>query len=82
MKQKQIKNRTIQTLLDFLDKKIEEFYQKRGNYPKKIKISLPGQNKIFSELAELTLDNSWRDTQDNYRGIKIEINNIEDIKLE
>ena len=82
MRQKQAKNKVIRTLLDLLDESIEGFYKRTGNYPKKIKINVPGQKKIFSELAELTLDNSWRDSHDNYRGIKIEITNIEDIKLE
>ena len=82
MRQKQAKNRAIRTLLDLLDKSIEGFYQKTGNYPLKIIMNKIIKDKLFSELSELILDNSWRDFGDNYRGIKIEIYNIEQIKLE
>ena len=83
MTKNKAKNRGIESLLGYLDKEINAYYQKTGNYPSKIILSVPGLRKIFSELElEPTLDNSWKDKQDNYRGIKIEISNIEELKLE
>jgi hypothetical protein len=73
------------SLLGYLDQQINGYYKKTGNYPKKI-IMCPGsKQKLFSELElEPTLDNCWFDKKEllNYRGIKIEISNIEEIKLE
>jgi hypothetical protein len=83
MTKNKAKNRGMGTLLEYLDREIENFRKKTGNYPKKIILSEPGKKKIFSELElEPTIDNCWKDKQDNYRGIKIEISNIEQIKLE
>jgi len=83
MRQKQVKNKVIRTLLDLLDESIEGFYQRTRNYPVKIIMNKTIKDKLFSELElEPKLDNSWRDTRDNYRGIKIEIHNIEQIKIE
>jgi hypothetical protein len=70
-------------ILDYLDEIINGYYQKTGNYPQKIIMSPRSKEKLFSELElEPPLDNSWKDKQDNYRGIKIEISNIEQLKLE
>jgi len=76
-------NEGIGSLLGYLDKQINGYYQKIRNYPKKIIMSPGSKEKLFTELLlepDLTL--SWFDKQDNYRGIKIEISNIEEIKLE
>jgi len=84
MTKNKAKNKDIESLLGYLDEKINGYYQKTGSYPKKIIMSPGGgRTKLFSELElEPTMDNSWKDKQDNYRGIKIEISNIEEIKLE
>ena len=83
MTKNKAKNKDIESLLGYLDEKINGYYQKTGNYPKKIIMSPGGRTKLFFELElEPPLDNSWKDTKDNYRGIKIEISNIEQIKLE
>jgi hypothetical protein len=83
MTKNKAKNRSMGGLLGYLDQQINGYYKKTGNYPKKIIMSPGSKEKLFSELElEPTMDNSWKDKQDNYRGIKIEISNIEEIKLE
>jgi hypothetical protein len=83
MTKKQGKNRGIESLLGYLDEQINGYYQKTGNYPIKLIISKETRDKIFAELnLEPTLDNCWFNKKDNYRNIKIEISNIEQIKLE
>ena len=83
MTKNKAKNGGMGTLLEYLDREINGFYQKTGNYPKKIIMSPGSKEKLFSELELGTdLSNSWKDTQNNYRGIKIKISNIEEIKLE
>jgi hypothetical protein len=76
------KNRDIVTFLEYLDQQINGYYQKTGNNPTKIILSASGRKKLFSELELETLDNSWRNKKDNYRGIKIQTSNIEELKLE
>jgi len=69
--------------LEYLDNQLEIYKQRNNNYPNKIIMSKKTKDKLFAELElEPTMDNSWVDKQDNYRGIKIEISNIEQIKLE
>jgi hypothetical protein len=83
MTKNKAKNEVMGTLLGYLDREINNYYQRTGSYPKKIIMSPGSKEKLFTELLlepDLTL--SWFDKQDNYRGIKIEISNIEEIKLE
>jgi len=69
-------------MLDYLDKLIENFRQRTGDYPIKILISDLAREKLFSELElEPTLNNSWFDKKDNYRGIPILISQKEEIEL-
>jgi len=83
MTKNKAKNRGIDSLLDYLDQQINGYYQKTGNYPQKIILSNLGHAKLFSELElEPILDNCWKNKKDNYKGILIEISNIEQINLE
>jgi hypothetical protein len=81
------KNKTkkggIGSLLGYLDNQIELFRQKNNNYPFKIIMNKETRDKIFTELEnDIDISLSWKDKKNNYRGIKIEISNIEQIKLE
>jgi hypothetical protein len=68
-------------ILTLLDDKINGYYQNNGNYPTKIIMDKETKDKIFTELElEPTLDNCWKEKEDNYRGIKIVIK--KDIFLE
>jgi hypothetical protein len=70
-------------ILNYLDNEIEKFRQKTGDYPNLILMSKDIKVKIFQELElEPVLDNCWKDRQDNYRGIFIEIKDIDFLKLE
>ena len=75
MTKNKAKNKGIGTVLDYLDNEIEKFYQKNGNYPKKIIISKDTKDKVFAELElEPIMDNCWKTEKGlNYRGIKFEI---------
>lgn len=61
------------SILKLLDEKLEGFKQIKNTYPKKIIVSQEVKDKIFDELKEYTLDLSWVDKQNNYRGILLEI---------
>jgi hypothetical protein len=70
-------------ILDLLDEQISGFYQRTGNYPKKIIMSPGSKEKLFSELELGTdLSNSWADKKDNYKNIPIEVKDIDFLKLE
>jgi len=70
-------------ILSYLDEQIEGFKQKKEDYPSKIIVSKQVYDKIFSELElEPQMDCSWKDGKDNYRGIILEIKDIEFLKLE
>jgi hypothetical protein len=61
-------------LLDYLDEMINGYYQKNNTYPTRIIMNKETKDKIFIELGlEPEIDNSWKDSKDNYRGIEIEI---------
>jgi hypothetical protein len=76
-------NEGIGDILGYLDREIETFRQNTGNYPNLILISKETKNKLFTELEkENFITNSWKDSRDNYRGIKIEIRDIDFLKLE
>ena len=71
------------SILNFLDEKINGYYQNRKDYPSVIYMSKDANDKVFAELAagtELTL--SWYDKKDNYRGIPIKIKEETFIELE
>jgi hypothetical protein len=73
----------MNNILSYLDNQIETYRQSKGYYPSKIIMSKETKDKIFAELLlEPTLEDCWFDKKDNYRGIEIEIHNIEEIKLE
>lgn len=83
MTKNKAKNEGIGTLLEYLDREIELFRQKTGNYPKKIILSRLACEKVFFELElEPIMDNCWKDKQDNYRGISIYIKENVFIELE
>lgn len=70
-------------ILPYLDKELENFKMRTGNYPAKIMVNKKIYDKIFAELEEYYLDNCWKEKGDNYRGIELVIdNNIERINLE
>lgn len=70
-------------VLDYLDREIEYFKQKNNNYPAKIIMNKETKDKLFAEIEkENFITNSWKDRQDNYRGILIETSQEEQIKLE
>ena len=79
---KSIKNKP-ETILDFLDRELENFYQRTGNYPNKIIMNKKTKDKIFIELEnEPVMDNSWKNKKDNYRGIFICLSKNQSLKLE
>lgn len=63
------------SILSYLDSRIELFRQNNNDYPTKIIMSKETHKKIFTELEEIDIVNSWVDNKDilNYRGIKISI---------
>lgn len=60
-------------LLTYLDHLINDYYQNNNVWPGKIILSQETKDKIFEALDLETLDNSWKDKRDNYKGIPIEI---------
>jgi hypothetical protein len=72
MTKNKAKNEGMGTLLDYLDQKIDIFYQKNNDYPKLILMNKETKDKIF-EALEYIPENFWRDNKDNYRGIEIKI---------
>jgi len=76
------KNKGIDTLLEYLDDRIEKFYKMNNDYPARIILSKEAHDKIFAELAlETDLSNSWYDKKDNYKNIKFLIKKVEGIEL-
>lgn len=70
-------------LINYLDQEINKYYQSKQNYPQKIIMSLEAYNKIISICKEQDLSNSWIEKNEiNYKGISIEIQILEGIKLE
>ena len=84
MNKNKVKNKGIGTLLGYLDREIEIFRQKNNDYPIKIIMSKETKDNIFTELDNHspTIDMCWKDKKDNYRGIKIEIRDVDFLKLE
>ena len=71
------------SILELLDEKINGYYQKNNNYPNLIIMSKEVKDKIFAQLElEPEMNNSWRDTKNNYRGINIEIKENSFIELQ
>lgn len=72
-RQKGVKTRQI-SILDLLDQKLSIYYQHNATYPKLILMNKETKDKVFEALdLEPTLDNSWKDNYNNYRGIEIKI---------
>jgi len=70
-------------ILAYLDSEIEKYRQKNNDYPSRIIINKNFKDKIFEALIlEPILDNSWYDKKDTYKGIKLVVKEIEEIKLE
>jgi len=72
-------------IFDYLDNYIELFKQKNGDYPAKIIMNKITHGKLIEEIdcAGMNLKEScWAEHKDNYRGIPIEIEEVEFIKLE
>jgi len=70
------------TILDELDQKIEKFRQVSGIYPAKIITDKKSNDKIFEHLILTpTIEGSWTEAKDNYRGIPIEIKEDNFLKL-
>ena len=72
-------------ILDYLDRELENFYKRTGNYPTKIIMNKKTEKKISIELKKCVgdLSNCWVDKNlKNYRGILITISEAEEIKLE
>jgi hypothetical protein len=84
MTKNKAKNEGMGTLLGYLDEKLNSYYQKNNLWPGKIIMSKEAKDKIFAELdlTGIKDNNSWYDTKDNYRGISIEIKDIDFLKLE
>jgi spore coat polysaccharide biosynthesis protein SpsF (cytidylyltransferase family) len=60
-------------ILNLLDEKINGYFQKNNDYPAEIIMDKGTKDKIFEELNLIALDNSWKEKNDNYKGIKIVI---------
>lgn len=70
-------------ILDLLDEKINNYYQKNKDYPTTIIMNMLTKEKIFTELKkEPIMIDSWADKQNNYRGIKIKVKTNTFIELE
>ena len=69
-------------LLDYLDEIINTYYQKNNVWPGRIILNKETKEKIFTELEEMDLTNSWVDKQDNYKGISLYIKKDVFIELE
>jgi hypothetical protein len=70
------------SILEYLDKMINGYYQKNNLWPGKIIINQTIRDKIFAELElEPDLSNSWYDKKDNYKNIPIKIGKEERITL-
>ena len=67
----------------YLDNLINAVYEKTNNYPTKIIMNEQTYNKLIAESKEQDLNNSWIDfSNKNYKGIDIEMQEINTIKLE
>jgi hypothetical protein len=70
-------------ILAYLDSQIETFKVIKDKYPSKILMSKEVKDKIFAELNLISaMDLSWKEKQDNYRGIEILIKENIFIELE
>lgn len=70
-------------ILNYLDNQINIFRLKNNNYPKVILMKKEIKDKIFEALDnDVVMDLCWKDRKDNYRGILIEIRDIDFLKLE
>jgi len=81
-KMTKIKGNKQVKLLDYLDEIINTYYQKNNVWPGRIILNKETKEKIFTELEEMDLTNSWVDKQDNYKGISLYIKKDVFIELE
>jgi hypothetical protein len=66
-----------------VDNLINKFHKQKGDYPSKIIMKQEVYDKLIAESKEQDLSDCWLDfSAKNYKGIPIEIESIEDIKLE
>lgn len=59
--------------LDILDKRIEDYRMKSGDYPSELHLTLAEVEEIKIELSKLMTEGWLLTFPDNYRGIKIRI---------
>ncbi len=73
----------MNNLADFMDEIIGEYYNKNNNYPQKIIMNQLSYDKLILACREQEIDGCWIDKKEkNYKGILINITEIDEIKLE
>ena len=84
MTKNKAKNKSIGTLIGYLEEEIERFKKKNNSWPGKIILNKETKDKLFTELElepSMNTEKCWKDKKElNYRGIPIEIK--EDVYIE